>query len=102
MLIVEETQLVKAAYLVNTDNKEDAIKIAKELGEDAVDITKWPEFIESVEFSCRELTAKEEDDGIVIQAQKMFFQLDESDLPKIIKKDPIKDICNELLKKAKK
>ena len=69
MKVVTEYQLVKVEWLVDTNSKTEALRAAKILSDDVVDLSNGPVFIKTQKYEVRDLTSEERCDKVVQDAQ---------------------------------
>lgn len=86
MKVVEEYQLVRVEYLVNTSNKADALRMAKKLGSDVANLSNGPVFVKTQSYEVRDLTPKEEGDKVVRDAVNWWADCGKDAVPEPPKK----------------
>ena len=100
MKIVEEYQLVKVEYLVDTANKADALRMAKKLGPDVVNLSNGPVYVKTQSYEVRDLTPKEKEDKVVKDAVNWWTACDKDAMPELTPKKKERKVTTKTAKVA--
>lgn len=100
MKIVEEYQVVKIEYLVDVDTKVAALKAAKSLGSDVVNLSNGPVYVKTQSYEVRDLTPKEKEDKVVKDAVNWWTDCDKDAMPELTPKKKERKVTTKTAKVA--